>query len=76
MTQTDLDKVKRAVIRKYPITAGLALHDVDVELSTEVETAAVVGEKDDKGIIHVKCIKANPEFFDKLSLSIFFWFLN
>ena len=57
MTQKDLDRVKRAVIRKYPITAGIALHNVDIELSTEVDTAAVVGEKDENGVIQVKCMK-------------------
>ena len=69
MTQKDLDRVKRAVIRKYPITAGIALHKVDIELSTEVDTAAVVGEKDENGVIQVKCMKVNPEFMDNLSFS-------
>ena len=69
MTQKDLDRVKRAVIRKYPITAGIALHNVDIELSTEVDTAAVVGEKDENGVIQVKCMKVNPEFMDNLSFS-------
>ena len=69
MTQKDLDRVKRAVIRKYPITAGLAIHNVKMEISTEVDTAAVVGEKDEHGVIQVKCIKVNPEFMDNLSFS-------
>lgn len=69
MTERDLERVKRAVIRNYPITSGIALADIKIELSTDVDTAAVVGEKDENGVIQVKCIQVNPEFFERLSFS-------
>ena len=67
MTKEDIEKVKRSVIRKYPISAGLALSGIDIELSESVSTAAVVGKKNDKGIIEVQKIKVNPEFFERLT---------
>jgi len=67
MTVEDLERVKRSVIRRYPISAGLALHGVTIELSKEVGTAAVVGVKNDQGIIEVDKILVNPDFMDCLS---------
>ena len=32
MTVEDLERVKRSVIRRYPISAGLALQGVTIEL--------------------------------------------
>lgn len=69
MTVADLERVRKAVIRRYQISAGLALEGVKIELSSEVDTAAVVGKKNDKGIIEVEKIVVNPEFFDRLSFS-------
>ncbi len=69
MTVEELEKVKKSVVRRYQLTAGLALHGVDIELDKSIDTAAVVGEKNDKGIIEIKKIVVNPDFFDRLSFS-------
>ena len=67
MTIDDLERVKKAVIRRYPISAGLALEGVKLELSKKVSTAAVIAKKNDKGINEVEKIIVNPEFFESLS---------
>ena len=69
MTVADLERVRKAVIRRYQISAGLALEGVKLELSNDVDTAAVVGKRNDKGIIEVEKIVVNPDFFDRLSFS-------
>lgn len=67
MTQQEMARVKRAVIRKYPIFASIALFKVPIEEDKNISTAAVWGEKQDNGEIKLKGIKYNPEFFDNLS---------
>jgi len=69
MTIEDIERVKKAVIRRYPIAAGLALSNLEIELSDSVNTAAVVGKKNDEGILEVDKIVVNPEFFDNLTFS-------
>ena len=69
MTVEDLERVKRSVIRRYPISAGLALQGVTIELSKKVDTAAVVGKKNDQGIIEVEKLLVNPDFMDRLTFS-------
>ena len=69
MTKEDLEKVKKAVIRRYPIAASLALEGVDIELSTRIPTACVVGERNKDGVLEVKKMEVNPEFFDLLTFS-------
>ena len=69
MTLEDIERVKKAVIRRYPISAGLALNNVKIELSEEVDTAAVVGKRNDKGVLEVDKLVVNPEFFDRLTFS-------
>lgn len=67
MTQQEMARVKRAVIRKYPIFASIALFKVPIEEDKSIGTAAVWGEKQDNGEIKLKGIKYSPEFFDNLS---------
>ncbi len=67
MTLEGLEKVRNSVIRRYPISAGLALNGLELELSKEVSTAAVVSEKNAEGINEVKKIIVNPDFFDRLT---------
>ena len=69
MTLEDIERVKRAVIRKYPISAGLALRDVKIELTTEIETAAVACKKNEFGKSEVKALLVNPDFFERLTFS-------
>ncbi len=69
MTVEDLERVKRSVIRRYPISAGLALQGVNIELSKTIDTAAVVGKKNDQGVIEVDKLLVNPDFMDRLSFS-------
>lgn len=69
MTLEDIERVKKAVIRRYPISAGLALNNVKIELTTEVETAAVVGKWNDKHVLEVDKLIVNPDFFDRLTFS-------
>lgn len=69
MTIEDVEKVKKAVIRRYPITASLALDKVEIKLDTKIPTACVVGERNDEGILEVKELRINPEFFDLLTFS-------
>ena len=69
MTERDLERVKKAVIRRYRISAGLALHGVKLELDKNIETAAVIGKPNEKGKIDIEKISINPDFFDRLSFS-------
>ena len=69
ITQKDLDRVKRAVLRKYEIAAGVALSEIDIRLSEEIDTACVVGEKDKDGVLQVKEILVNPHFFKNLTFA-------
>ena len=66
MTLDDLERVKRAVLRRYPIFASVALKDIKLELSEEVSTAAVVGHPNSLGVIEIEKIVVNPKFFDNL----------
>lgn len=68
MTKEELDRVVRSVGRRYPLTAGLALNDVEMELSTLIDTAAVEAEEVD-GELVLKRLLINPDFFDLLSFS-------
>ena len=67
MTLEEVERVKRSVIRNYPISAGLALKNVKIELTDTIETAAVVGKTTEEGKIEVKELKINPAFFDALT---------
>lgn len=67
MTPQDMERVKRAVIRKYPIFASIALFKVPIEEDKKIDTAAVWGEKQDNGKIKLMGIKYNSDFFDNLS---------
>ena len=67
MTQQEMMRVKRTVIRKYPIFASVALLNVPIEEDNRIQTAAVCAEKNDKGELVLKGIKYNSEFFDNLS---------
>ena len=67
--QSDLDKVKRSVLRKYDIAAGVALDGIEIRLSDQCETACVVGQMDAKGVLQVKEILVNPNFFEKLTFA-------
>ncbi len=69
MTKEELESVRKAVIRRYPISAGVALNGIEMELSNDVPTAAVVANRDDKGTLVVKKIKVNPKFFENLTFS-------
>lgn len=69
MTEEDLLKVKKEVLRRYPISAGVALEGIDIEFNKSVSTAAVVAKKNDKGILEVEKIKVNPDFFASLTFS-------
>lgn len=67
MTQQEMMRVKRAVIRKYPIFASVALLNVPIKEDNSISTAAVYAEKNNKGELILKGIKYNSEFFDNLS---------
>lgn len=69
MTIEDLEKVKRAVIRKYGILSNLALNNIDVELDENIPTACVEAERNQVGKLCAKKIKFNPSFMDSLSFS-------
>lgn len=69
MSIKDLERVKEAVVRRYTITSGLALEGLKIEFSKNVDTAAVVGIRNEQGIIEVKKLEVNEEFFDSLSFS-------
>ena len=66
MDMAGLERVKRAVIRRYPITASLALSNLEIKLTDEIETAAVRAERNDKGKLEAKKLFVNPEFMDAL----------
>lgn len=67
MTEQQIARVKRAVIRKYPIFASIALLNVPIIEDKNISTAAVYGEKNEKGGIDLKGIKYNSDFFDSLT---------
>ena len=67
MTQQEMLRVKRAVIRKYPIFASVALLNVPIEEDNKIATAGVYATKNDKGEHVLKGIKYNSDFFDSLS---------
>ena len=67
MTQRNMERVKRAVIRKYPIFASVALFNVPIEEDNKISTAEVYAEKLDNGDLKLIGIKYNPDFFDNLS---------
>lgn len=67
MTQQEMDRVIRTVKRKYKIFANIALYKVPIIEDKNIETAAVCGEKNNKGKIDIKGIKYNPDFMDSLS---------
>ena len=69
MTLEDIERVKRAVIRNYPISAGIALKNVKIELTDTIETAAVVGKTNEAGKLEVSELKINPIFFESLTFS-------
>lgn len=69
MTEEDLEKIKKEVLRRYPISAGVALEGIDLVFDKSVSTAAVVAKKNDKGVLEVKKIKVNPDFFAGLTFS-------
>ena len=45
MTKQEMECVKRAVIRKYPIFASIALFNVPIEEDNRIPTAAVWARK-------------------------------
>ncbi len=65
----DLERVVKAVVRKYPTAAGLALANVKIDYSNEVPTACVCAKKNSEGILEVEKILVNPEFFGLLTFS-------
>ncbi len=67
MTLQEMERVKRTVIRKYPIFASISLFNVPIVGDKNIATAAVVGEENEHGEIVLKGIKYNSEFFDNLS---------
>ena len=69
MTIEDIERVKNAVIRKYPITANLALDKVEIKLDKGISTACVVGTPNNEGELEVRELKINPDFFELLTFS-------
>ena len=67
MTTQEMERVKRAVIRKYPIFGNVALLNTPIEADDKIKTAQIWGEEDKKGNIKLKGIKYNPSFFDNLT---------
>ncbi|MCI8445560.1 MAG: hypothetical protein HFG15_03885 [Bacilli bacterium] len=67
MTQQDMDRVKRAVIRKYPIFASTALFGLTIQEDKDVSTVMVWGEKNSTGGIDLKGINYSSDFFDSLT---------
>ena len=67
MTKQEMERVKRAVIRKYPIFASVALFNVSIEEDNRISTAAVWAKEDNNGKIVLGGIKYNSDFFDNLS---------
>lgn len=67
MTEQNIARIKRAVIRKYPIFASIALLNVPITEDKNIKTAAVIGEKTKDGNIELKGIKYNAEFLDSLT---------
>ena len=69
MTMEDIEKVKKSVLRKYGITAGVVLESLEIELSKEVDTAAIVTLVNDEGETISEKMVINPDFFEKLTFS-------
>lgn len=67
MLDKKIERIKRAVIRKYPIFASIALLNVPITEDNSIDTAAVWGEKDESGKIILKGIIYNSEFLDSLT---------
>lgn len=67
MTEQDMERVKRSVIRKYPIFASVALFGVPIQEDKNILTIEIRGEKNNTGGVDLKGIKYNPDFLDNLT---------
>lgn len=69
MTMDELELVKKAVIRKYPISAGIALDNRRIELDESIDTAAVVSKRQEDESLKIEKIVINPKFMENLTFS-------
>jgi predicted metal-dependent peptidase len=67
MTYDDLERLKKSVLRKYPIQGNLAFKGIKFEITTSISTAAVAAERDEKGKLKVTKLLINPDFFDRMT---------
>lgn len=67
MTYDDLERLKKSVLRKYPIQGNLAFKGIKFELTKKVDTAAVSAVRDKNGKLKVNKLLINPDFFERLT---------
>jgi len=69
MTKQEMERVKRAVIRKYLIFASIALFNMPIEEDNRIPTAAVWAKEGKNEKLVLGGIKYNSDFFDNLSFN-------
>ena len=69
MTKQEMERVKRAVIRKYPIFASIALFNVPIEEDNRIPRAGVWAKEGKNEKLVLGGIKYNSDFFDNLSFN-------
>ena len=69
MTESELERIKRTVARKYPIFANVAMSNLPFIADENEETAGVVGIENEDGHIEIKGIHYNPSFLDSLEFN-------